>query len=104
VHEYASGFTQARRQDLAAGGGKNQKEGPKTRRGSHIFKIQCWMYAATGGPNVKSGAPILNGGAKHHWPPAGDGPGFTTTPMAELNCSCKRRKYIGQYNVKICKL
>jgi len=28
---------QARRQDLAAGGAKNQKEGTKIRRGSHIF-------------------------------------------------------------------
>jgi len=23
-------------------GTKNQKEGPKTGRGGHIFKIQCW--------------------------------------------------------------
>jgi len=37
---------QARRQDLAAGGAINQK-------GGHIFKIQYWMYAATGGPNLK---------------------------------------------------
>jgi len=29
-------------------GGKNQ-EGPKARRGGHIFKIQYWMYVATGG-------------------------------------------------------
>jgi len=29
-------------------GAKNQKEG-------HIFKIQYWMYAATGGPNLKCG-------------------------------------------------
>jgi len=28
---------QARRQDLAAGGARNQKEGPKPRRGGHIF-------------------------------------------------------------------
>ena len=27
------------------------------------------MYAATGGPNVKWGAPISNGGAGHHWFP-----------------------------------
>jgi len=60
---------QARRQDLAAEGAKNQKEWPKTRRGGHIFKIQYWMYAATEGPNVKWGAPISNGGAGHHWPP-----------------------------------
>jgi len=30
-------------------GAKNQMEGPKTRKGGHIFKIQYWMYAATGG-------------------------------------------------------
>jgi len=29
---------QARRQDLAAGGANNQKEGPKTRRGTTFFK------------------------------------------------------------------
>ena len=58
-------LTQARRQDVAAGGGKNQK-------GGHIFKIQYWMYAATGEPNVKYG------GAGHHCPPAGDGPDLTT--------------------------
>jgi len=57
-----SGWIQACRQDLAAGGAINQKEGPKTRRGGHIFKIQYWLYAATGGPNVKWG-----GG--HHWHP-----------------------------------
>ena len=34
--------SQTRRQDLAAGGAKNQKEGPKTRRGGHIFKTQYW--------------------------------------------------------------
>jgi len=36
-------------------GAKKQKEGPKAKRGGHIFKMQCWMYAATGGPNVKWG-------------------------------------------------
>jgi len=29
---------QARRQDVAAGGAKNQKEGPKTRRGATFLK------------------------------------------------------------------
>ena len=55
-------FNQARRQDLAAGG-------PKTRRGGHIFKIQYWMYAATGGPNVKWGCTDFNWRGWHHWPP-----------------------------------
>jgi len=49
---------QVRRQDLAAGGAKNQMEGPKTRGGGHIFKILYWMYAGTTGPNVKWGAQI----------------------------------------------
>ena len=34
------------------------------------------MYAETGGPNVKWGAPISNGGARHHCPSAGDGPRY----------------------------
>jgi len=34
------------------GGVKNQKEGPKIRKGGHIFKIQYWMHAVTGEPNV----------------------------------------------------
>ena len=33
---------QDRRQDLAAGGAKNQK-------GAHIFKMRYWMYGATRG-------------------------------------------------------
>jgi len=57
---------QARRQDLAAGGAKNQ-EGQKNRRGG-TFKILYWMYAATRGPNVKWGAQISNRGAGNHWP------------------------------------
>jgi len=30
--------------------------------------------------------------------------GLTSTPMAELVCSCKCWKFIGQNKVKICKL
>jgi len=30
--------------------------------------------------------------------------GLTSTPKAELFCSCKRRKFIGQNKVIICKL
>jgi len=45
-------WLQARRQDLAAGGPKTRWRGKKP-EGGHIFKIQYWMYAATGGPNVK---------------------------------------------------
>ena len=48
---------QARRQDLAAGGAINQK-------GGHIFKIQYWMYAATGGPNLKWGGTDFKWGGR----------------------------------------
>jgi len=51
--------------------------GPKIRRGN-IFKIQYWVYAATGGPNVKWGAPIPNGGPGTTGPPAGNGPGCSS--------------------------
>ena len=54
---------QARRQDLAAGGAKNQK-------GGHIFKTQYWMYAATDGPIVKWGHQFQMGGRAPlppHW-------------------------------------
>ena len=60
---------QARRPDLAAGGDKNQMEGSKTRVGGHIFKIQHWMYAATGGPNVKWGGTDVKWGAGTTAPP-----------------------------------
>jgi len=30
--------------------------------------------------------------------------GLTSTPKAELFCSCKRRNFIGQNKVKMCKL
>jgi len=54
----------ARRQDFAAGG--------------HIFKIQYWIYAANGGPNVKWGGTDFKWGAGHHCPPAGDDPASDT--------------------------
>jgi len=77
---------QARRQDVAAGGGKNEKEGPKIRREGDIFKIQYCMYAATGGPNMKWGA-------GHQWPPAGDGPGrvklFYANNAAFIDTTCR---------------
>ena len=64
------GELQARRQDLAAGGPKNQK-------GSHIFKILYWMCAATRGPNVKWGSQISNGGL-----------GTTDPPLAKALTNC----------------
>ena len=55
---------QARRQDLAAGGTKNQKEGPKPRKVGHIFKILYWMYAATREPTVKWGGKNFKWGGR----------------------------------------
>jgi len=65
-------------------GAKNQKEGPKSRRGSHILKIQYWTYAAIGGPNVKWGAPISNGGPGTTSPPAGDGPDLNILSLPKI--------------------
>jgi len=62
---------QARRQDLAIGGAKHQMEGPKTRWGTHIFKIRYWMYGATRGQTWNGGSQISNGG-----------PGTTGPPLA----------------------
>jgi len=44
----------------------------KKQKGGHIFKIQYWMYAATGRPNVKREGNDFKWGAGHHWPLAGD--------------------------------
>jgi len=63
----------ARRQGLAAGGPKTRKRGQKPEGGAH-FKIQYWMYAATGGPNVKWGCTDFKWGPGTTDPPAGDGP------------------------------
>ena len=43
--------------------GENQ-EGPKTWGGGHIFKILCWMYAATGGSYVKWGSTDFKWGSR----------------------------------------
>jgi len=43
--------------------------------GTH-FLIQYWTYAATGGSNMKWEAHVSNGGAGHHWIPAGDDPEY----------------------------
>jgi len=62
-------------------GAKNQKEGPKNRRGGHIFKIQYWMYAATGGPNLKWWSTDFKWGAGHHRPPR-----WRRTWFADIAC------------------
>jgi len=45
------------------------------------------MYVATEGLNAKFGSPISSGGARHHCPPACDGP----AQMA--NVMCKSAQY-----------
>jgi len=61
--------TVVRRQNVAAGGDKNENEGPKNRKGGHIFKMQYWMYAATGRPNVKWGGTDFKWGGRTPLPP-----------------------------------
>ena len=78
------GCNQARRQDTAAGGAENQKEGPKTRRGGIFKQIMYWMYAATRGPNVKLGGTDFKWGAGNLCPPAGDGPGCNKGLLIEF--------------------
>jgi len=51
-----------------------RSKGVQKPQGGHIFKIQYWMYATTGGPNMKWGAQILNGEAGTTGPGAGDDP------------------------------
>jgi len=50
--------------------GQKPERGAKNQKGGHIFKIQYWMYAATGGPNLKwVGHRFQMGGAGHHRSP-----------------------------------
>jgi len=53
-------FIQTRRQDFAAARTKNHKR-------ENIFKIQYWMYAATGGPNMKWGHIWGKGATSPRW-------------------------------------
>jgi len=64
---YSGQCQQARHQDFTTGGGDTW--------GTH-FLIQYWTYAATGGSNMKWEAHVSNGGAGHHWIPAGDDPEY----------------------------
>jgi len=49
--------------------GQKPEGGDINQKGGHIFNIQYWMYAATGGPNVKVGSTDFKWGTGHHWPP-----------------------------------
>jgi len=52
--------------------GGQKPGGVKKQKGGHIFKIQYWMYAETGGRNVKWGG--------HRFQMVG--PGTTSLPLA----------------------
>ena len=69
-------LVQARRQDIAAGGAKNQKEGPKTRRGDTFYKYPIRCMQQPWGQTRNGRAQISNGGPGTSGPPAGDGPGL----------------------------
>jgi len=57
------------------------------------------MYAATGGPNVKWGAPTSNAGAGHHWPPRCRRPyGYLTYNEKVLIHTTHIKKVIAKHN------
>jgi len=63
-------FTQARRQDLATGGSKNQKKGPKTRRGAIFLKYCIGCMQQPGAKREMGGHRIqMRGRGRHHWAP-----------------------------------
>jgi len=68
--------TQARRQDLAAGGAKKQTKGSKTRRGPH-FKNTVLEACSNRGAKREMGGTDLKWGPGTTAPPAGDGPAVT---------------------------
>jgi len=47
----------------------SQQGGPKNYKGGHIFQMQYWMYAETGGPNMKwvSGTTAIPSGDDPVW-------------------------------------
>jgi len=65
---------QARRQDLAAGGGQKPDGEAKNQKGGPHFENTALDVWSNQGPNVKWGITDFKWGAGHHWPPAGDGP------------------------------
>ena len=57
-------------------GGKNQKEGPKTRRGGHVFKYSIGCMQQPVGQAWNGGGTDFKRGPGTTGPPAGDGPGY----------------------------
>jgi len=68
-------YKQARRQNIAAGGSKNQKEGRKTRRGAH-FKNTVLDVCSNQGAKREMEGTDFKWGTGHHCPPASDGPAY----------------------------
>jgi len=66
VTEFFWVFIQTRRLDFAAGG-------TKTTRGKHFLNTILDVCSNLGAKHEMR-AQILNGGARHHWPPADDDP------------------------------
>jgi len=85
-------------------GGQKPERGAKNQKGATFLKYSVGCMQQPVGQTWNGRRRFQMGGPGTTGSTAGDSPGFTTTPMAELHCSCKRRKCIGQYNVKICKL
>jgi len=73
---------QARHQDLAAEGDKNQMEGTKAIRGATLLKYCIGWMEQPGGQMWNRGTQISNGGFWHHFPPLA-----TTLPF------CKDRRW-----------
>ena len=65
---------------------------PKTRRGGHIFKIQYWIYVATGGPNVKWGGTDFKCGGRAPLPP----------PLATTLCISHSPFNVGNASLFVC--
>ena len=65
VHLYRPGPSPG----FSSRGGQKTKRGAQNQKGGHIFKIQYWMYVATGGPNVKGRRQFQIGEAGTTGPP-----------------------------------
>jgi len=100
-----SHLVQACHQGFATGRAKDQK-------GGCIFTYNIGCMQQLGGQTWNWGAQILNVGAGHHWPPAGDGPDLVVV-LAQENakwftaswrcwlCTTKMQTSVGtDFNIK----
>ena len=82
---------QACRQDIAAGGDKNQKEGPKTRRGgAHFNNTVLDVCSNQGAKREMEGYIFQMGGPDTTAPPAGHGPPLMAV-LLKYRCSVLER-------------